>query len=514
MEYIDTIKTGIAALTDRLRDKHGVVPRFGFEWEFQLLDADGNAVHEDLIQSKLKTALDGHPAFEKIYKERAHGLWEITTKPLEPLESADGLVHLQTRVADVAKQEGWHLSAHPVVSKTGGDIRGSAALQLNSSLTSAAAHNTDSVLWIGEHEIPGTRRFAAVNAKAANATHGIMEITAQTPMWSFSSNNDIVRLNSGDGTPKHFSAQEGKEGIGAINIRTHTILMHEEAAKIAPEGLDWANRAHLEERMSGARMDPYVAAFRTNLGITHGLDNPMHADGLVPIKSIYIDGAFDGRIYPEGANAQNAWKALQESHLPKGSILHNYIENGTLASGTLEALEHRAAHTHIMPHESAQFRWSFEGNQRSIPAHEAERAIEESMHEAAEKAKLPAAAPKPPNTVHIDMGDAPNARFVEGVQPTTLRINGQAVSPTNNSFALKIMQERASAEAIAAPKASKAASPSLKASWIERSFIQEGKLRGGRVAMAMAAATGLITVLGYFATHQQKEKTPSGGKTL
>src|SRR5713101_3842822 len=126
------ISDAIQTIVQRMREKHGVEPRIGFEWEFQLLNNKGQPIPED----ELKELFKGDKAIHRIYEERGHGLMEITTRPESTLTAPDTIQSIQKRIGAYAKEKGYHLSAHPIVSgETGIHARsGSAGMHINSSL--------------------------------------------------------------------------------------------------------------------------------------------------------------------------------------------------------------------------------------------------------------------------------------------------------------------------------------------------------------------------------------------
>jgi hypothetical protein len=263
------LSKAIGTITDRLRDKHGLEPHIGFEWEFQLLDNAGKPVPENVVKDLLK----GDDRIGKIYEERGHGLLEITTKPHPALKAADTMAEIQGRVGTWAKENGYHLSAHPVVSRESNihAISGSAGMHTNSSLNRVGRIMEDnrhnSILSIAD-------RTWEVDALSANAANGIVEINSQTPLWSHQGEDDLLRLKHGDGTPKAYGIGMEKSGKpNAVEFRTnHPSPKTPEAMGHNPFNGAEIYAARLEERVANARIDPHVAAFRTVLGHYHGLE--------------------------------------------------------------------------------------------------------------------------------------------------------------------------------------------------------------------------------------------------
>ncbi len=235
---------------------------------------------------------------------------------------------------------------------------GSAGLHVNSSLVKPGTSINLS------HEVNHYSAFAMphgaakINANAANAANGILQVTADTPLWSFHNEDDIGRLVGGDGTPKTFTLGQEKEVGHVLNIRENgQPLQAHEASPLPLE--EWATHAHLEERLPGARMDPHVAAFRTTLGTYHGLENPIHrGEDLLHVKKIqpHASGDYPLHVLPEGDSPEAMWKNYQNQHLREGGVTQKYV--GDLYDAeTLAAIDARARNPHILQHESSAFQW-------------------------------------------------------------------------------------------------------------------------------------------------------------
>jgi len=335
----ENIETVLTAINERMRQEYGLESRIGFEWEFQLLTSKGEAVPVE----KLQALLGDDPTIARIYKERSHGLLEITTQPLSPVEAAKALQTIQEKVAQWAKEQDYHLSASSMVS--GIDrANGSVGLHVNSSLVNTQNPEGHSVLFGLD---------SMITPMTANVAQAILEVNKETPLWSFHDpKTDITRLKAGDGTPHKYNSGTSKasaNGRIGVSVNNNGDGLPYSANEIGgnpfnvPDGdLDYAaNPVRMEERFPSARMDPSVAAFRTPVGQYHALANPHYH------KNTRKDSINLGDIPMD-------WDELAATHMPPDSIFSRYI--GTLYDAdTLRAIDERGQHSTFQDKENIKF---------------------------------------------------------------------------------------------------------------------------------------------------------------
>jgi hypothetical protein len=345
----------IAALQERITTKHGLVPHLGYEWEFQLLDDAGNKIPG--IEKELQKVLEDCPT-DRIYKERGHGLVEVTTIPAPASDAANNMSKIQNRIGTWAKEKGYHLSASPVVSngKTGAEIKitGSAGTHTNSSLNPVGRMMEDE-RFNSAHSI--NEKISLVDGRSANVAQSINQVNKETPLWSFHGEEDFVRLNSGDGTPKAYNMGIDKTGNpGGIEFRrNHPAPETPQTMGRDPFHGQSLVAAHLEERYANARIDPHVSAFRTLLGQYHGLENPLFTEEQI----------VDPRFLTSGKMPQT-WADMTTSHLPADSIVRKYIGD-LYTADTLEYIDERARNPSIRTLESSKFQWTFPRTELPTP---------------------------------------------------------------------------------------------------------------------------------------------------
>lgn len=337
----------IDALQERLKTKHQMISNIGYEWEFQILDDQGEPVFPPyaLLMGSY-TSLKDHPFIQRIYSEEPHGVFEIATKPLPPLEAANAMVAIQAQVAQWAKEKGYHLSAAPVISNghTLDNIGGSGTtgMHINSSLVAAGADKDASFLLIQGGVISrGDRYTHEVDGFTANVTGKILKINAETPLWSWHGAQDSRRLGQPI-TPNFYNVGDNR-GPTALALRANDIYVHEptETGHDPLKGQAYYN-VRVEERLPNSRVDPYVAAFRTLLAQYDALEHPAY-----PLNAIVDVSTIKAGPIPD-------WKGMQAAHLPDDSIVKKYLGD-LYDESTLAYIDQRGCNPFMPSWESNRF---------------------------------------------------------------------------------------------------------------------------------------------------------------
>lgn len=315
----ESVSVAISALESRLKEKHGLESRLGFEWEFRLTDASGHYVTPEVLRSMLALTPAAVVIDEVKYDNPdITNKLEITTKILPPIAAADALEIIQSAVTEIAIKQGFRLSTIPTMRDS---------TRLSNRPFTCGTHVNSSLHRADESPVLVADREMNATPKTASVAEGIMQVNRETPLWSFQDANDVVRLHQGYSTPNRYGMGDKRPTRKrGIHIRiTYPPLPRGTPTETPLEG---AYHAYIEERFPNSRIDPHVLAFRTLLGQYHGIEHPSHTGG----KSVSFD--------KEGEPMPDSWEKLQAAHTPlrAGSITASYI--GDLYDlQTLEAID-------------------------------------------------------------------------------------------------------------------------------------------------------------------------------
>jgi hypothetical protein len=329
----NTVLDAISSVVNRMREEFGVEPRVGQEWEFQLLNNQGEALDKYEMDKQLKELLDGLP-FEKVYKERAYGMHEVTTQALPPEEAAKAMKQIQEKIATYAKENDYHLSACPTIAgKNGLGKSGSAGFHNNISLQNI--NGEKSILAINDLQ-------SEVDTFTAHLADKTNRMAQETAAWSYHSPEDFVRIQEGDGVAKAFRVGAAKRGGPGIEIRNNDIV---------PDPLDILGgaegyTARLENRYASARIDPEVATFRDVVAQYDALKTRGEISG----GSIRVDTLENLGAVPL------SMEEVQAIHLQEGSILHKYVGD-LYDADTLKLIDDQGRNPWILQHESTKFQF-------------------------------------------------------------------------------------------------------------------------------------------------------------
>jgi glutamine synthetase len=335
----------IEKIEKTMREEFQVEPRVGFEWEFQLLDEN----MEPVITGKHKGARKFNEVFgflpsqsrdcinmledqyEKEHKD--NGIAEISTIPLPPSQAAQALWDIQKQVAEIAKRRGWHFSCRPVPYLCSGTDC-CVGLHVNSSLVQPKPPGSESLL-------VQNRRTGCVDSRAANAIHSLLRVNKETPLWSWHNEDDMKRLEKALDV---FNSGEDKQG--GVSIRR--------IESESDNGSDYV-QVRLEERFPGSRCDPFVAAFRTSLGLYESLKNPQfEKDRMIDLYlrrwnglTIRLNQEFNLGDIPETI------EEMEKTHLPPDSVFRKYAgEGGFYGEKILDEIDRMAKRPRILDLEN------------------------------------------------------------------------------------------------------------------------------------------------------------------
>lgn len=105
-----------------------------------------------------------------------------------------------------------------------------------------------------------------VNRLCFNIASGLRDILEATPLWSATDANSFRRFSKGYGSPKSYDIGLGKDGIGAVMIRSYRGMQGPD-----PDDYD-RSYAYIENRIPAGDVDPQIAIFQSLLGVYHGLN--------------------------------------------------------------------------------------------------------------------------------------------------------------------------------------------------------------------------------------------------